>query len=215
MPAALASGASATGAATNGNGSDVAGKDSLFHKRKIAVLGSRSVGKSSLVIQFVDNSFNEQYFPTIENTFTKTIKHNGQDYLCDIIDTAGQDEYSLISSRLSIGIDGYVLVYSVTSRPSFELVREVHDKLVMQSGIADVPCVVVGQKGDLVDQSRQVPQAEGKKLADSMGAGWVETSARQNLNVDKVFDLALSEIEKKNPSANARKGDEKGGCCIM
>ena len=110
------------------------------------------IGKSSLVVQFVDNHFNEQYFPTIENTFTKTIKHNGQEYQCDIIDTAGQDEYSLISSRLSIGIDGYVLVYSVTSRPSFELVRAVHDKLIMQSGIANVPCVVVGQKGDLADQ---------------------------------------------------------------
>lgn len=193
-----------------------ANKDSLFLKRKIAVLGSRSVGKSSLVVQFVENHFNEQYFPTIENTFTKAIKHNGQEYQCDIIDTAGQDEYSLISSRLSIGIDGYVLVYSVTNRPSFELVREVHDKLIMQSGIANVPCVVVGQKGDLADQSfdgRQVSAAEGKKLADSMAATFVETSARQNSNVAKVFDLALGEIEKKSPSGKS--SEEKGGCVIM
>ena len=80
-----------------------------FKKRKIAVLGSRSVGKdtahgfryklahmlpspgkSSLVVQYVDNNFVDSYYPTIENTFTKTIKYNGVEFDCDIIDTAGQ-----------------------------------------------------------------------------------------------------------------------------
>lgn len=87
----------------------------LLKKRKIAVLGSRSVGvynysyssaerpsfslsltspsfvgKSSLVIQFTENHFVESYYPTIESTFSKTINFNGVDYECDIIDTAGQ-----------------------------------------------------------------------------------------------------------------------------
>lgn len=84
-----------------------------LRKRKIAVLGSRSVGesaftdqvtrrrlahvryhiplgKSSLVIQFVEDHFVESYYPTIESTFTKDIKHNGTVFECDIIDTAGQ-----------------------------------------------------------------------------------------------------------------------------
>ena len=82
----------------------------LLKKRKIAVLGSRSVGKptfvtswhavclpalvragkSSLVIQFVNDHFIESYYPTIETTFQKTINYNGVEYDCDIIDTAGQ-----------------------------------------------------------------------------------------------------------------------------
>ena len=47
-------------------------------------------GKSSLVIQFVDVHFVESYYPTIESTFTKSMKHNGVEYDCEIIDTAGQ-----------------------------------------------------------------------------------------------------------------------------
>ncbi|KAF9520402.1 hypothetical protein BS47DRAFT_762754 [Hydnum rufescens UP504] len=187
----------------------MASNDALFRKRKIAVLGSRS---SSLVTQFIENKFVAQYYPTIENTFTKAIKHNGQEYECDIIDTAGQDEYSLLSSRHAVGIHGYVLVYSVASRNSFDMVRTVHDKIVNQSGMASIPCVVVGQKSDLVED-RQVPAAEGKKLADALGSAWVEASARQNMNIAKVFDLALGEIEKTVPAGSTEAG--KGGCVIM
>jgi len=91
----------------------------ILKKRKIAVLGSRSVGKSSLVIQFTENQFIESYYPTIENTFTKSVSYKGVDYDCDIIDTAGQDEYSILNSKHAIGIHGFVLVYSVTSRKFF------------------------------------------------------------------------------------------------
>ena len=48
------------------------------------------IGKSSLTVQFVENHFVESYYPTIENTFSKTIKYKGQEYATEIIDTAGQ-----------------------------------------------------------------------------------------------------------------------------
>ena len=88
----------------------------ILKKRKIAVLGSRSVGvsgssasrtpvltssfpgKSSLVVQFIENHFVESYYPTIESNFTKTINHKGDEYECDIIDTAGQVSPELSSS---------------------------------------------------------------------------------------------------------------------
>jgi GTPase Era involved in 16S rRNA processing len=59
-------------------------------QRKIAIVGSRSVGKSSLTVRFVEQHFVESYYPTIENTFSRIIKHNGQDYATEIVDTAGQ-----------------------------------------------------------------------------------------------------------------------------
>ncbi len=59
-------------------------------KRKIAVLGSRSVGKSSLVVRYVEDAFVDSYYPTIENIFNKKIRYKNQEYECDIIDTAGQ-----------------------------------------------------------------------------------------------------------------------------
>ncbi|KAL1682156.1 P-loop containing nucleoside triphosphate hydrolase protein [Schizophyllum commune] len=169
--------------------------DSL-KKRKIAVLGSRSVGKSSLVRQFIENEFQESYYPTIESSHTKTVKHNGTEYQLSIIDTAGQDEYSPLNSQHAIGIHGYVLVYSITSKNSLEMVRIVHEKIIDFCGVTDIPCVIVGSKSDLA-QSRQVDAVEGEKVAHEHNAAWVETSAKNNVNVDKVFDLCLAEIEKR------------------
>ncbi|MCJ1309984.1 GTP-binding protein [Agyrium rufum] len=59
-------------------------------QRKIAVVGSRSVGKSSLTVQFVEQHFVESYYPTIENTFSKVILFKGEGYVTEIVDTAGQ-----------------------------------------------------------------------------------------------------------------------------
>ncbi|KAI0307143.1 small GTPase superfamily [Multifurca ochricompacta] len=175
----------------------------ILKKRKIAVLGSRSVGKSSLVIQFTENQFIESYYPTIENTFSKSVNYKGVDYDCDIIDTAGQgkDEYSILNSKHAIGIHGFVLVYSVTSRNSFDMIQIVYDKIVNFCGIKEIPCVIVGSKIDLSQRgSRQVQPTEGEGLARANHAAWVETSAKNNINVAKVFELCLAEIERQAPT---------------
>lgn len=132
----------------------------------------------------------DSYYPTIENVFEKTIKHKGQEYYCDIVDTAGQDEYSILNSKHAIGIHGYVLVYSIASRASFEMTQTVYDKILNYTGTATIPCVLVGQKSDLHAQRyvsrlpcRQVSEAEGKELAQQLKCAWVETSARHNANV--------------------------------
>lgn len=126
------------------------------------------LGKSSLTVQFVDGHFVESYYPTIENTFSKTIKHKGQEFATEIIDTAGQvlseplpepapdaapsgsseptssgallkeadahyplkDEYSILNSKHFIGIHGYMLVYSVASKQSFDMIRIIREKIL-------------------------------------------------------------------------------------
>ncbi|KAF8325284.1 small GTPase superfamily [Cantharellus anzutake] len=188
--------------------------ENIFNKRKIAVLGSRAVGKSSLIIQFTDNVFHPNYFPTIENTFTKQINYKGREYDCDIIDTAGQDEYTPLHSRHSIGVHGYILVYSVTNRVSFEMVKKVHDKIITQSGMANIPCVVVGQKSDLAD-SRQVPEEEGARLAKELKSAFIETSAKDASHIQDVFDKALDEIEKRALPGSQAPSKESSGCIIM
>jgi len=187
-----------------------------LRKRKIAVLGSRSVGKSSLVIQFIENHFVDAYYPTIESTFSKGVAYRGIEYDCDIIDTAGQDEYSILNSKHAIGIHGYVLVYSVTSRRSFDMIKIVYDKIVDFCGKNDIPCVIVGAKTDLQSSpnSRQVPPNEGEELAKLNNAAWVETSAKNNVNVGKVFELCLAEIEKRSPSSKTDQ-PEASRCLIM
>lgn len=108
--------------------------------RKIALLGSRSVGKSSLTLQFIEGHFAETYYPTIENSFTKILRYKGVEYATEIIDTAGQDEFSILNSKHAIGIHGYVLVYSLSSRQSFEMCSIIHDKILNITGLDWVFC---------------------------------------------------------------------------
>ncbi|KAJ3284003.1 GTP-binding protein [Borealophlyctis nickersoniae] len=179
--------------------------------RKVAVLGSRAVGKSSLTVQFVENHFAETYYPTIENTFTKILRYRNQEYACEIYDTAGQDEYSILNSKHAIGIHGYVLVYSVASRQSFEMVRIIRDKILNYTGIDWVPIVVVGNKTDLQAQ-RQVAFEEGQQLAQEWKCAFVEASAKLNSNISKVFELMLGEIEKQGGDSGEQK---PGSSCIV
>ncbi|KIY51621.1 hypothetical protein FISHEDRAFT_36702 [Fistulina hepatica ATCC 64428] len=189
--------------------------DSL-RRRKIAVLGARSVGKSCLIVQYIENHFDELYYPTIERSFVKAVKHDGKEYDLEIIDTAGQDEYSIFNSKHAIGIHGYALVYSVASRQSFEMIQITYDKIVDFCGLADVPCVIVGSKLDL-KYSRQVQLAEGERLAHINHAAWVETSAKDNVNVAAVFELCLAEIEKRSArrTAPAVEVAHPGRCCVQ
>ncbi|KAH7321467.1 P-loop containing nucleoside triphosphate hydrolase protein [Rhexocercosporidium sp. MPI-PUGE-AT-0058] len=181
-------------------------------QRKIAIVGSRSVGKSSLTVQFVDGHFVESYYPTIENTFSKVIKYKGQEYATEIVDTAGQDEYSILNSKHFIGIHGYVLVYSVASTQSFEMVQVIRDKILNHLGIDWVPVVLVGNKSDLRPDQRQVSVEDGKALAEKFNCAYTEASARYNENVGKAFELMIGQIEKlTNP--NEPSGGNK--CMVM
>lgn len=177
-------------------------------QRQIAIMGFRSVGKSSLSIQFVDGQFVDSYDPTIENTFSKTTKVRGQEYDLKLVDTAGQDEYSIFPAHYTMDIHGYVLVYSITSSKSFEVVQVIYDKLLDMTGKVHVPIVLVGNKKDL-HMERMISVEEGKRLADSWKVAFLEASAKQNEAVRDIFHTALLEIEKANGNIQ-----EKSSCSI-
>lgn len=177
-------------------------------QRKIAVMGFRSVGKSSLTIQFIEGRFVDSYEPTIENTFTKSVKVRGQEYLVKLVDTAGQDEYSIFPQSYSMDIHGYVLVYSVTSAKSFEVIKILYDKLLDMTGNVNVPIVLVGNKVDL-HMERVITTEDGRKTAEEMKAAFMEASAKQNRSVTDLFNTILMEIEKSYGNV-----PEKSSCSI-
>ncbi|KAL8405944.1 hypothetical protein RB596_004690 [Gaeumannomyces avenae] len=172
-------------------------------------------GKSSLAVQFVDGHFVESYYPTIENTFSKEIRFKGQDFMTEIVDTAGQDEYSILNSKHFIGIHGYMIVYSVSSLTSFEMVRTIRDKIIHHLGVSenDVPIVIVGNKSDLRPEQRQVSPADGQALANELKCGYTEASARYNENVAKAFELMISRIENTPTGSEAVSGTKS--CHVM
>ncbi|KAJ3729125.1 small GTPase superfamily [Lentinula guzmanii] len=169
-------------------------------RRKIAVLGARSVGEqrppSSSVKQFVEKQFIDSYYPTIERAYVKSIIYKGNEYVLEIFDTAGQDEFSPLKAQYAIGIHGYVLVYSIASSNSFEMVQILHDKIIDYCGVTDIPCVIVGAKSDL-HSNRQVQFSELERVAEANNAACVETSAKDDVNVGRVFQLCVQEIERR------------------
>ena len=184
-------------------------------------------------MQYVDGHFVDSYYPTIENTFSKVIRYRNHDFAVEIIDTAGQDEYTILNSKHFIGIHGYMIVYSVASKQSFEMCRIIRDKILnhlvrekstvgrkasiatnrTKQGTEGVPIIMVGNKSDLRPEQRQVTLADGRKLAEELGCGFVEASARYNENVGKAFEGMVAEIEKGQEAGQPKEGNSK--CSVM
>lgn len=105
-----------------------------------------------------------------------------------------------------------MIVYSVASKQSFEMVRIIREKILNHLGQDTVPMVIVGNKSDVRPEQRQVPKETAQKLAQEFKCAWVETSARYDENVGKAFDAVIAEIEmSQNPNEPA--GGSK--CAVM
>nr|AVV27013.1 Rheb [Roombia sp. NY0200] len=191
------------------NGDDrSSSKKNALKVRRLAVVGFMSVGKTAVSTQFVDEQFSEQYVPTIENTHHKVVTHRGEEFVLDIVDTAGQDDSQILHQRYTIGVHGYALVFSVASRRSFEMIEVIHEKLVNALGHDRFPKVLVGNKVDLTVQ-REVSTEDAQRLADSWGCLLLECSAKDGDNISDVFSKLLAEIEK------AAAPEEKDTCIIF
>ncbi|CAJ0585594.1 unnamed protein product, partial [Mesorhabditis spiculigera] len=186
-------------------------KSMTVFTRKIAVMGFPCVGKSSITLRFVTGEYTDEYETTIEDLHAKKYRFHGQDYSILITDTTGQQEFSLFPNSCSYA-DGFILVYSIDDRRSFEIVQAIYDKIVDNVGDVQLPIVVVGNKTDL-KANRVVSREEGQMLANKWNAVFVETSAKENLiNADNkkssksernrastgefIFDSVLRQIEQ-------------------
>lgn len=161
--------------------------------RKISVVGARGVGKSTLVVQYVDNYFLESYYPTIQNQFNKAIQFRGQTYEVEVLDTAGQDEFTILQDSSTL-VHGYILVYAVNSRSSFDLLPVIRDKILDSTGTDKVPMILVGNKLDL---ERKVSNDEGARLARQFGIPYIEISAKttNEQDISRIFVGLLEQIE--------------------
>uniref|UniRef100_T1IWJ0 small monomeric GTPase n=1 Tax=Strigamia maritima TaxID=126957 RepID=T1IWJ0_STRMM len=162
---------------------------------KIVVLGDGGVGKSALTLQFVSHSFFENHDPTIEDSYQQQAVIDGQVALLDILDTAGQMEFTAMRDQYMRAGEGFIICYSITDRRSFEEALEYY-KLVSKVRNCDhVPIVLVGNKYDL-EQHRKVSTEEGQVLAHRYACPFFETSAALRLFVDDIFHALIREIRE-------------------
>ena len=164
---------------------------------KIVVVGGGGVGKSALTIQFIQNHFIKEYDPTIEDSYRKQCCIDGETCLLDILDTAGQDEYSAMRDQYMRTGQGFLLIYAITSRGTFDETKAFYEQILRVKDTDYIPLVLCGNKCDL-ETERQVPRVEGEDLANSFKAPFFEASAKNRLNVDEIFFGLVREIKKFN-----------------
>ena len=109
-----------------------------------------------------------------------------QTCLLDILDTAGQEEYSAMRDQYCRSGDCFLLVFSITSRSSFDEAEMLIQFCQRVRDSDDVPMLLVGNKVDL-ENERQVAQREANEFAQSHGMPYLETSARTRHNVEEAF----------------------------
>ncbi|PIC39006.1 hypothetical protein B9Z55_010834 [Caenorhabditis nigoni] len=162
--------------------------------RKVAVMGYPHVGKSSIVQRFTQNMFPDRYETTIEDQHTKHHTAFHRDFNLRVTDTAGQQEYTVFPRSCSLDVAGFLLVYAIDDRKSFDICSSIYEKIISVYGDPSIPIIIVGNKCDLGTQ-RVVQQEEGKELAKQCEAKFVEITARETNRVNEVFELLLREIE--------------------
>jgi small GTP-binding protein len=152
------------------------------------------VGKSSLLIQYLDGIFDTELISTIGVDFRVTsIDIDDSRVKLQIWDTAGQERFRAMTRSYFNGAHGVAILYDVTSPKSFDHVDEWHNQLSAAVGDREGVCVIlIANKTDLVD--RQVSSEAGEEKAKSLGISYMETSAKENANVREMFDLMAKEM---------------------
>jgi len=173
--------------------------DYLF---KVLIIGDASVGKSSMLLRFTDDSFDDHIQSTIGVDFkVKHLDMSGKRVKLTIWDTAGQERFRTLTSSYYRGAHGVVLVYDVTRTDSFEnleqWLKEV--KLYSPNSGESVVKLLVGNK---IDMEREIDRERAEAWARSNGMLFLEASAKTRLGIKQVFMEVVQKI-LENPEALA------------
>jgi len=166
-------------------------------ERKVVVVGAGGVGKSAVTIQFMQGTFTTQYDPTIEDSYRKQIEVDNLHLILDILDTAGQEEYSSMRAAYMRSGHGFICVYSIVSENSVKELKSIRQTMLRAKNSDAVPMVLLGNKCDLKEE-RVVEEQEGKDLAEEYGCPFFETSAKENINIVEAFHQVAREIIAAN-----------------
>ncbi|CUM66907.1 uncharacterized protein PRCAT00004592001 [Priceomyces carsonii] len=164
---------------------------------KLLLVGDSGVGKSCLLLRFVEDKFNPSFITTIGIDFKiRTIESKGKRIKLQVWDTAGQERFRTITTAYYRGAMGIVLIYDVTDSRSFENVENWFET-VTQHANEDAQIFLVGNKCD-DEESRQVSKEQGQALAAKLNIPFLEASAKSNENVDSIFYELAGIIQEKH-----------------
>ena len=180
---------------------------------KVLLLGNSDVGKSSLLLRFVDSVWNETFVPTIGVDFkVKTVEIGDKKVKMQIWDTAGQERFRNVISTYFRGGNGLLLIYDITNKDSFKNLESWLIE-IEKNASENILKILIGNKSDL-EEDREISKEEGQAFANRNGMQFMETSAKMNTNVDEAFQaLGKLMIEfnlgKNTTMASQNKNDKK------
>uniref|UniRef100_A0A8V0XC77 RAB31, member RAS onco family n=1 Tax=Gallus gallus TaxID=9031 RepID=A0A8V0XC77_CHICK len=168
------------------------------------------VGKSSIVCRFVQDHFDHNISPTIGASFmTKTVPCGNELHKFLIWDTAGQERFHSLAPMYYRGSAAAVIVYDITKQDSFHTLKK-WVKELKEHGPENIVMAIAGNKCDLSD-IREVPMKDAKEYAESIGAIVVETSAKNAVNIEELFQGISQQIPPLDPHENGNNGAIKLG----
>ena len=179
--------------------------DYLF---KILLIGNSGVGKSSILLSFIENKFIESFLPTIGVDFKiKTLFLNNKNIKMQIWDTAGQERFKTITSSYYKGAHGIFLVYDISDRKSYEDIETFLNEIDNICN-ENVVKVIIGNKCDL-ENERSINSKEASIFAERNNVSFLECSAKNKININKIFEFmaenlvgVYQNIEKKKKKMN-------------
>jgi len=181
----------------------------MTREHKLVVLGEGGVGKSALSIQFVRNHFVTEYNPTIEECYRKQVTIDGATCMLDILDTAGQEEFSALRHQYMRQGQGFLIVYSIADKTSFERLQDFYSNIhrVKEDEIpkGKIPIIIVGNKCDL-EQHRVVTTEQGQEYAKSIGCQFIEASAKTRVGVEEAYFNLVKKIRELSPDKPDNRG---------
>ena len=193
-------------------------------KIKIMVIGESLVGKTALITKYTKNTFGGAYLTTVGIDFQdKFLNINGKEIKIELWDTAGQERFRNIAKNYFQSSDGFLLVYDLTKKSSFEKLDFWNEQINLNAP-KETKYILVENKKGLEDQ-REVQIEEGEDFAKKNNIKFYETSAKDGTNVIDVFETLAKEIVNDVEQINTRSKrssqvlkkknatEEKKSCC--
>ena len=161
---------------------------------KILLIGDSQVGKTSLLLKYTEHVFPEEHIATIGVEYKdKFIVKDNYNIRLQIWDTAGQERFHSITKNIYRNANGVLFVYDITNQESFNNIKNwIKD---LQNVGNDIKGVIIGNKLDL-EQKRDVSKEDLEEIGKKNKMPFLETSAKQNINVNEGFDLLVNELLK-------------------
>ena len=193
--------------------------DYLF---KVLLLGDSDVGKSSLILRYTEETFNSKLVNSIGVDFKMKKKEiDGKIIKVQIWDTAGHERFRSITYSYYRGANAIIIVFDLSDKKSFISITE-WLKQIEKHAKENVFKFLVGNKSDLIDE-RKVTYEEAKQYADEHDLPYIETSAKEGININELFDSSIKTFLSMSKSFGGEKNiklnsqstnsSERNYCC--